>query len=55
MQEHSIVTGQNLEQLDQEPVLSDFYTPSQDRLNCEKVFVALGTGATGLISNKVFK
>ena len=49
-----MVTGQNLEALDKDPVLTDFYTPSQDQINRELVFVTLDTGATGLITNVVF-
>ena len=54
MQEYSMVTGWNLEPLNKEPELSDFYTPSQDQMNHELVFITLGFGATSFITYKSF-
>ena len=54
MQEYSMVTEENLELLDKERVLSDFYTPSQDQMNREMVFITLGMGTTGLINYQMF-
>ena len=48
MQEYFIVTGRQLEQLPQKPVLSDFYMPSEDHNNRELAFITLsmiGIGA----------
>ena len=54
MQEFYMITGQNLEPLDKEPRLSDVYAPSQDQMNCELLFSALGMGTTGLITYQIF-
>ena len=54
MQEYYVLTGQNLEPLEKEPVLSDFYTPSKDQMNRELVFITLGMGVTGLITYNIF-
>ena len=55
MQEYFIVTGRQLEPLPSEPVLSDFYVPSEDHHNRELVFITLsmiGIGAFLWYSDK---
>ena len=53
MKEYYLVTGkQDLEELEPEPKLSDYYTPSSDQKTRELVFVAIGLGATGLLVYK---
>ena len=49
MREYYRVTGQNLEPLEKEPVLSDFYEPSTDQINRELIFMTLGLGGTGYL------
>ena len=41
MQQYFIVTGRQLEPLPPEPVLSDFYVPSEDHHNSELAFITL--------------
>ena len=41
MQQYFLVTGMQLEPLPPEPVLSDFYVPSEDHHNCELTFITL--------------
>ena len=48
MQQYFLVTGRQLEPLPPEPVLSDFYVPSEDHHNRELAFITLsmiGIGA----------
>ena len=55
MQQYSIVTGRQLEPLPPEPVLSDFYVPSEDHHNPELAFITLsmvGIGAFLWYSDK---
>ena len=52
MKEYYLVTGRHLEELEPEPKLSDYYTPSSDQKTRELVFVALGLGVTGLLVYK---
>ena len=55
MQEYYIVTGKtDLAPLDPKPELSDYYKPSSDQKTRELIFVAVGVGATGLITYKMF-
>ena len=49
MREYYRVTGQNLEPLEKEPVMSDFYEPSTDQINRELIFMTLGLGGTGYL------
>ena len=55
MKEYYYVTGGDtkLSPLPPEPVLSDFYTPSEDQKNREIVFIILGMGLTGFIAWKL--
>ena len=41
MQQYFLVTGMQLEPLPPKPVLSDFYTPSEDHHNRELAFITL--------------
>ena len=41
MQQYFIVTGRRLEPLPPEPVLSDFYVPSEDHHNRELAFITI--------------
>ena len=41
MQQYFLVTGRQLEPLQPEPVLSDFYVPSEDHHNHELAFITL--------------
>ena len=55
MQQYFIVTGRHLGPLPPEPVLSDFYVPSEDHHNRELAFITLsmvGIGAFLWYSNK---
>ena len=55
MQQYFLVTGRQLEPLPPEPVLSDFYIPSEDHHNRELAFITLsmlGIGAFLWYSNK---
>ena len=55
IQQYFLVTGMQLEPLPSEPVLSDFYVPSEDHHNCELAFITLsmiGIGAFLWYSNK---
>ena len=55
MQQYFLVTGRQLEPLAPNPVLSDFYVPSEDHHNCELAFITIsmiGIGAFLWYSNK---
>ena len=55
MQQYFLVTGRQLEPLPPEPVLSDFYVPSEDHHNHELAFITLsmiGIGAFLWYSDK---
>ena len=55
MQQYFIVTGRQLEPVPPNPVLSDFYVPSEDRHNRELAFITLsmvGIGAFLWYSDK---
>ena len=55
MQQYFLVTGRQLEPLPPEPVLSDFYVPSEDHHNREPTFITLsmiGIGALLWYSDK---
>ena len=55
MQQYFIVTGRQLEPLPPNPVLSDFYVPSEDHHNLGLVFITLsvvGIGAFLWYSNE---
>ena len=55
MQPYFLVTGRPLEPLLPEPVLSDFYVPSEDHHNHELAFITfsmIGIGAFLWYSNK---
>ena len=41
MQRYFLVTGRQLESLPPKPVLSDYYVPSEDHHNHERVFITL--------------
>ena len=42
IKEYNVVTGKSLPPLEKEPVLSDFYTPSQNQRESEITFIVLG-------------
>ena len=50
MSEYAQVTGKQLDPMGPEPVISDFYTPSDDQKDREIAFVLLGMTATGLVA-----
>ena len=55
MQQYFLVTGRQLEPLPPNPVLSDFYVPSEDHYNCQLVFITIsmiGIGAFLWYSDK---
>ena len=55
MQQYFLMTGRQLEPLPPEPVLSDFYVPSEDHHNRERTFITLsmiGIGAFLWYSDK---
>ena len=55
MQQYYIVTGRQLEALPPNPILSDFYVPSEDHHNCELAFITIsmvGIGAFLWYSDK---
>ena len=53
MKEYYYVTNKQLPELEPEPKLSDFYTPSEDQKNREYLFIILGMGLTGFIAWKL--
>ena len=53
MKEYYFVTSKQLPDLQPEPTLNDFYTPSDDQKNREITFVVLGMGVTGFIAWKL--
>jgi hypothetical protein len=55
MHEYSLVTGNQLDPLGQEPQLSDYYAPSSDQKDREIAFVVAGMAATGLVAYKLAK
>ena len=55
IREYSRVTGTNIDPLEPEPQLSDFYTPSNEQKDREIAFVVLGLAATGLVAYEVSK
>ena len=59
MREYAMVFGQEKAAAAaadlREPVLSDFYTPSDDHKSRELVFVALGVAATGLLTYQLVR
>ena len=55
MQEYNPVTGKPLDPLASEPLLSDFYTPSDSHKDCEITFIILGMAVTGLVAYKLTK
>ena len=55
IREYARVTGHNLDSLGSEPQISDFYTPSDEQKSRELIFVALGLGATGVLTYKLAK
>ena len=55
MREYAQVTGQSLNPLGPEPVLSDFYTPSPDQKDREIIFIILGMATTGLLAYRIAK
>ena len=48
MQQYFLVTGRQLEPLPPEPVLSDFYVPSEDHYNRELTFMTLSMIGIGV-------
>lgn len=53
IREYARATGKNLDPLEPEPQLSDFYHPSDDQKDREIAFVILGMAATGLVCYEV--
>jgi hypothetical protein len=52
MQEYSLVTG---ERPDPQPMIQDFYTPSEAQKDREITFIILGMGVTGFIAYMLSK
>ena len=55
MRSYAQVTGETLDPLGPEPLLSDFSTPSVDQKDCKNFFLILGMAAMGLVSYKLAK
>ena len=58
MQEYYIMTGQMYDlpgNLKREPMLSDFYTPSESQKTGEILFVIIGMGVVGIASYELLK
>ena len=55
MQEYAQVTGHNLDPLEPEPQLVDFYHPSDGQKDHEIAFVILGMAATGFVAYQLVK
>lgn len=55
MRRYAEVTGRNVEPLEPEPQLSDFYHPSEGQRDREIAFIILGMIGTGLIAYKIAK
>ena len=55
MHEYSLVTGNQLDPLGQEPQLSDYYAPSSDQKDREIAFIVAGMAATGLVAYQLAK
>lgn len=55
MRRYAEVTGHNVEPLEPEPQLSDFYHPSEGQRDREIAFIILGMIGTGLIAYKIAK
>lgn len=53
MKEYYYITGKDLQALPPRPVLSDFYTPSEEQKDREIAFIVLGMTATGFIAWKL--
>ena len=49
MQQYFLVTGRQLKLLLPNPVLSDFYVPSEDHHNCELAFITLSVIGIGAL------
>ena len=50
MKQYYYITGKELPELEPEPTLSDFYTPSEDQKNREIAFVVGGMALTGFVA-----
>lgn len=53
MKEYYYITGKQLPALPPKPVLSDFYTPSEDQKNREIAFIVGGMVLTGFLVYKI--
>ena len=53
MREYSLVTDSKLDPLGPEPMLSDFYTPSDDQKDCEIAFVIAVMAVVRLVTYKL--
>ncbi|MEW7980832.1 MAG: hypothetical protein AB2813_13830 [Candidatus Sedimenticola endophacoides] len=53
IREYSRVTGQKIDPLEPEPLLSDFYHPSDNQKDREIAFVILGMTAVGLVAYRL--
>ena len=53
MKQYYYITGKELPELEPEPTLSDFYTPSEDQKNREIAFVVGGMALTGFVAWKL--
>lgn len=53
IREYAQVTGKNLDPLGPEPLLSDYYMPSDEQKDREITFVILGMAATGLVAYRL--
>ena len=50
IKQYYYITGKELPELEPEPTLSDFYTPSEDQKNREIAFVVGGMALTGFVA-----
>ena len=53
MKEYYYATKKQLDPLPSKPLLSDFYTPSEDQKNREIAFVVVGMALTGFVAWKL--
>lgn len=55
MKNYYYITGEQLPDLPPKPILSDFYTPSEDQKNREIAFIIGGMALTGFVTWKLIK
>jgi hypothetical protein len=49
MQAYSLVTGKKVDPLEREPILADYYIPSDTQKDREITFIVLGMAVTGFV------